>query len=103
MIPSFRRINVKDKDLRLVQDSVDKVFNVLLEKDILDGRLIKNIGLSSTPVSIDHKLGREVSGWILVRNSADARVWDDQASNTLPSTSLILVASAITVVSIWVF
>lgn len=103
MIPRFRRINVKDNDLRLVQDSSEVVLTALISKSILDGLIIKDVSLLTTTTSVDHKLGRELIGWIVISNSSDSRVWDEQASNQQKTKTLLLKASSATTVSLWVF
>jgi hypothetical protein len=103
MIPRFRRINVKDNDLRLVQDSSEVVLTALISKSILDGIIVKDVAVGTSSTSIDHKLGRELIGWIVISKSSDSRVWDEQAGNTQKTKTLILKASSATTVSLWVF
>lgn len=103
MIPSFRRTLVKDGDLRLVQDSVDKVLGVISKKEILDGQLLKDVGVSTQTVFLEHKLGREVQGYIVVKNNAAAHVYDEQDLNPTPTKTLALKSNTTAIVSLWVF
>jgi hypothetical protein len=102
----FRRIRSQNNDIRLLQDAVDPVFKGILSSRILDGNLLEDITITGgTPLTIDHKLGRELKGWIVVRQDVSTQIWDSQDTNPVPSSTLILNATAATVVTInlWVF
>jgi hypothetical protein len=101
-ISAFRRVRSKDNDLRQVQDAVGFVFLDIASKEILDGQLIKNIFINGF-LSIDHKLGRELQGYVVVMQDANVVVWDSQATNTIPASKLVLNSSGPTTISIWVF
>lgn len=104
MIPAFRKIRTREEDTRQLQDAVEKVLNSILPKQILDGRIIKNVLVTSgTPKNVDHGLGRELVGWFSILNSANSVVWDSQGSNTSRDKTLVLNASATTTISLWVF
>lgn len=76
-----------------------------LSTDILDGRLVEGVSLlsASSPNVVPHKLGRELRGYVVVLKSADARIWDEQAANTRPSSELHLRTSADCTATIWCF
>lgn len=101
-ITQFRKIKTADDDLRLVQDAVSFVFQDILPKVILDGRLISNVSLNGT-LSIDHNLGRPLQGYMIVLKDSNATVWDQQSTNTLKGRTLILTSSAQVTLSVWVF
>ena len=95
--------------------TVEETLGLVLKKEILDGSLLRDVILSSTAVEIPHKLGRDISGFIVVR----ARTWDatngvlDEAtpftgtvheSQSEDSTKFIkLYSSADVLVNVWVF
>jgi hypothetical protein len=65
--------------------------------------LLKNLSLSSGINLVQHKLGRKIQGWIVVRQRADARIWDDQDNNVNVTTTLKLETSAAVEVDLWIF
>ena len=65
MLSSFRKIVSKDSDLQRVQDNVSLVLNQLLPKEILDGVLVRAV-VAVTPTVINHGLGRQPLGWLVV-------------------------------------
>jgi hypothetical protein len=75
----------------------------LLENPITQGHLIKGVKLISGTTVINHGLGRKLVGWFLVGLSAQATVWDEQATNPAQATSLVLVSTAVATANIWVF
>lgn len=104
MIPALRKVRTTIEDLRIFQDAVGLVLQSVVTRPILDGVMIEEISLVGTvPQAIDHKLGRKVRGWIVVRKSATADIWDLQDTNVTPTRSLILEASADVTISVWVF
>jgi hypothetical protein len=85
------------------QDNIATVVQPFLNSRILDGVLLKNISLSSGVNTVAHKLGRKIEGWIVVRQRADARIWDIQDSNVNVTSTLKLQTSAAVVVDLWIF
>ena len=85
------------------QENTASVITPFLRSRILDGVLLKNISLNSGSNLVEHKLGRKIEGWIVVRQRADARVWDDQDNNVNVSTTLKLQTSAAVEVDLWIF
>lgn len=104
MIPALRRVKTKQEDLRQLQDSLDAVLNIIRGKQIIDGRLIEDIELSTTALNINHGLDNEVRGWIVVKKNANADVYEaTSASTDLPKKQLKLIATAAVTISLWVF
>lgn len=101
-LPNFRRVNTKLNDLKLLQDSLDAALRPIIDKLILDGRLIEDIELTTGQANlIDHRLGRSIRGYVVVKRDADARVWDSVPDR--PATQIDLRSSANVTISIWVF
>ena len=65
--------------------------------------ILKQISLTAGPNTINHKLGRKLSGWKTTRVRSAVTLYDDQDSNQAPQLTLILVASAPCVVDLEVF
>ena len=85
------------------QEQVRQAFKELASLDVLRGRRIENVDVTTSGVTLQHGLGRKLLGWTLVRMRADARVWDLQDSNQTPDKTLVLKASAPATVDLWVF
>jgi hypothetical protein len=75
----------------------------VLDNPIVNGRLIQSLAVSSGSNVIDHGLGRELLGWIVVRNSASVTFYDTQSSNANPARTLLLTASGNATISLYVF
>jgi len=68
--PSSREFNTG-------QDHLEQVLTPLTNSSIVDGVYIKEIDLTvSVDNLVEHKLGREPLGWIVVRKFADANIWE---------------------------
>ncbi len=78
--------------------------NPLLSKEIVNGRLIRNIELSTGANVINHGLDRILQGWFItrLRGSAPA-IYDTNATNPMPQLTLNLNSSAPVMVDLWVF
>jgi hypothetical protein len=97
----LEKIQTENQDLTRIQYNIAKAYDTLGEVPLNAGRLIENVALSSTAVSIEHKLGREFRGWIIVRTNANQTVWE--STQLAPKTLLKLVASGSVTVSLFVF
>lgn len=96
----YTSVNVSDYDLSRVQDSVSQTLNDITLKPLLDGFLLTNISLiAGVDNKINHKLGRTLQMWLVVRQDANANVWE-VASVT--SSVLALRCSANVTISLWV-
>lgn len=75
--------------------------NPVLINPLVNGLLISGVSLkSSAPTVVNHTLGRQMQGWVLADQTADAVVWRSAPLNNL---TLTLSTSADTSVSLWVF
>ncbi len=77
--------------------------NPVLKNPIVGGNLLKDIVLVSGSNTINHGLGENLQGWIIVRNNASVTFYDSQATNPRPQLTLVLNASGPATVSIYVF
>lgn len=100
--PALKKLLASDRVLNQVQENVAQALKPLLESAIGSGRVIEDIEIvSGTPRTVEHKLGREFKGWIIVRKNTNANIWE--STSTLPSKTLILNSDANTTASIWIF
>lgn len=92
--------------IRLVNNlltNLQNIFQSLLNKVQLDSLILTNVQLKTGATTISHTLGRTLTGWQIIRQRAQANIWDDQDNNPSPTIYLRLMASAPVVVDILVF
>lgn len=99
-LPNYKRVISPDTSVNHLQDAVAPIFDSLQAKELIKGRLIKDVIVTTSTVTINHGLGRQLIGWHIVRKNADANVWEDSAPTT---TQLVLDSDATVTVSLWVF
>lgn len=87
----------------LAQDRWASAINPLLTNPSLDSLLLKSVSLKTGINVINHKLGRELQGWKIVRQRAAASIYDTQDQNQMPELTLTLVSSAPVVIDLELF
>lgn len=100
---SLPKFHTQLKELSLLQTQWAKELDPVLQSALVSGLVLKNSVLSTGDNTINHKLGRALQGWFLVRKRGAAEVYDKQDSNTMPDKTLVLNASAGVTVDIYVF
>jgi hypothetical protein len=98
MIRSFRKLGASD-ELNKVQDNIEYVLGPVLSSAIIDGVLLNDVKLVSGLNVVDHKLGREPRGWIVVSPQANEQIWSSGQTRS----TLLLNASGPITSSFWVF
>ena len=79
---TYKKLYINPQDplagvLNSVQDQIEQSVTPIAESEIVDGNLIKEIDLTTSADNlVEHKLGREPLGWIVVRKFADANIWE---------------------------
>lgn len=99
----FPKLQSTDQTLNLVQDNLIRTLNPVFDTPTLGGQILTKVPLVIGSNSINHKLGRNLVGWQIVRQRALASIYDTQDTNTTPSITLNLVSDAIVVVDLYVF
>lgn len=92
-----------DTSFTLMQTSWANKLNPIIAQPQSSGVLLKQVSLKAGDNTIDHKLGRKLQGWQLVRVRAAATIYDKQDANQLQDLTLVLNSSAPVVVDIFVF
>lgn len=92
-----------DQPFQLMQNRWASVLDPILACPIPQGILLPNVTLASGDNVVNHRLGRELQGWIIVRQRAASQLYDKQDSNTRPALTLLLNASAPVSVDLFVF
>jgi hypothetical protein len=85
-----------------VQDRLKAVTDAILSNPLLDGRLLTVDLASGAFTAVSHGLGRPPQGYLVLRRSANAAIWD-QSNSTDASAFLYLQPSATVTVTLWVF
>ncbi len=83
---------------RAIEPILDRV-NELSEVTILDGRLIRDVVLTTTELQVAHRLAKVPTGYIVTKRSANATVFGTSLTNRF----LNLTSSASVIVDLWVF
>lgn len=103
-LTTYKKINVPDVNIMRIQDNIESAIAPVLRNVILNSVLLKDIELTASVANeISHKLAQNLTGWVLIRNRANAVVWDEQDTNKNAKRTLILQTSANTVVDLLVF
>lgn len=89
--------------LPLMQTQWASQLDPIISTPILNGVQLKNIILVTGSNVINHLLGKKLQGWIPTRIRSSATFYDQQDTNQTPQLTLVLVASAPSVVDILVF
>lgn len=78
-----------------------QALNPILGNMMIQGKMISGIALTaSTAKVINHGLGRMMTGWWVVDNTANCTVWRTQNLNTK---TITIESSADTTIALWVF
>jgi hypothetical protein len=102
-IPIFQKIRT---GITLVDRVIEKLYetlSALTGQEIINGQLIGPVALVSGDNKVNHQLGRAINGYIVVRLSASATIYDKESTNTARSSYMIIHASANATAYFWVF
>lgn len=102
-MPALTKFQSVLKELMLLQTDWISKINPFISNPLLNSSFLKDISLVTGSNTINHKLGRDLQGWYIVRRNGPATVYDTQATNSMPDLTLVLVASAPVTISLAVF
>ena len=86
------------------QDHIEEVINPVLNSVIVDGVILEDIDLvSGSFTDIEHKLGREPRGYLVIRKSAAQTVYEEAGDYDNRKLFIKLRASGSVTVNLWVF
>lgn len=85
--------------LNKVQDNVDTALRPIIGSAIISGVLLNNVSLINGATVVNHKLGKKLQGYIVVKKSANANIWDGAANTS----TITLHSDAACTVSLWCF
>lgn len=103
-VKDLKQIRGSDAELSRLQGNLDTWAESVKKAGLNDGVLLTAVSLSTGGTNaIEHKLGRAPRGYIVVRQRANASIWDSQDTNIFKTKSLALECSANVIVDLWVF
>ena len=104
-IKSFvKQIDPENQSITQTQSNVNTAVRQIANSPIIDGVLIKNIDVGTTDTVINHKLGREPLGWIIVRKNEAWEIYESTTVNNNRDKFLLLRGStATTDTNFWIF
>jgi hypothetical protein len=96
--------NTSVRELSMMQTAWAQSINPVLSQALLKGNTLNNVVLSVGDNVIDHKLGRPLQGWIVIRmQDGFTQLYDKQNSNQMKDKTLVLNSSGIGRVDLIVF
>lgn len=103
-IKDLKKISPTTEELARMQSNLENWAASVQKSGLSNGVLLSGILLNSSIVNnIEHKLGRQLQGWIVVGQNVNAQIWDNQDANTFKTKFLALRSSANVTVNLWVF
>lgn len=92
-----------NKDLSLLQTTWSSALNPLLSNSANQTLVLPNVALTVGSNVINHRLGKNLTGWSIIRQRGPASIWDLQDTNSMPTLTLILETdTAVTVdIEVW--
>jgi hypothetical protein len=99
----LKTLNLEDETQNRIQDNTKKAVAQINSNVLTSGTILNSIALKSGSNTINHKLGKTLTGWFIVRQRASATIYDQQDSNKTPTQTLSLNSSADVTVDIYVF
>jgi len=104
VIANYQTLNFNNQELSQMQSKVKAAFDNINANLFLSGSILAGVSLTSGSNVVNHKLGRRISGYIVVSSSVASTFNDNISlgSDALQS-SVTITASASTTVSLWVF
>lgn len=96
---AFKKIAQATFEASKAQDNNEQFSNQFRNNPLLDGVRITNVTVITSTVSVAHRLGRQPLGYIITKQSADARIWLTSWNDRF----LVLDSSATVVIDLWVF
>lgn len=98
----LQKITHPDILVTRIQDATEAALAPVLSDPFIDGIILPDVVLHtvSSPNIVNHKLGRKLQGWVIVRKSGSGDVWDTQVNNQSPEKTLYLHTNAETSVTV---
>lgn len=98
-------VQTTDRNVNQLQQNFAQAISPLLSNPLIGNgfALMKNVTVVTGNNIIPTGLNRNIQGWIVIRNRANATFYDAQDSNSQSTKTLLLVSSASSVIDIYIF
>jgi hypothetical protein len=87
-------------DLQKTQNTWASQLNPVIANQLVNGLLIKNVGLINGVTVVNHLLARQMQGWFIVDINAAVTTYRSQPMN---DKTLTLTSSGVATCNLWVF
>lgn len=77
--------------------------NPIIANPIVNGQILSNVAVVNGTNIINHKLGRNLQGYLVILKDANVDIYDSQQTNQMPDLTLRLVSSGTANISLYVF
>src|ERR1041385_952261 len=95
LLPIFQ---TDTRELGMLQTRWAAELNPIIGRVQNQSIILEDVDLINGAVTINHFLGRKLKGWKIVRQNAQASIWDSQDSNKTPELTLVLNSDAVATV-----
>jgi hypothetical protein len=104
-IKSFvKQIDPQNQNVTQTQSNVNTALKQIANSAIIDGVLIKGVNVGTADTIVNHKLGREPLGWIVIKKNEAGEIYESSTVNKNRDKFLILKGStATTDTNFWIF
>lgn len=99
-LPKFQS---DDNSVNLMQTNWKTTLDPVINQPFNSGNILPTVNLVTGKNIIDHGLGRDLQGWIVIRQTGNSNIYDLQNLNPLPDKNLWLQASSGVTVNLLVF
>ena len=100
---NFTQLWSDNQEITRLQTHIKTVLNPLLELPISDGVMIENLDIGTGDTVVNHKLGRNCEGFLVVRLKSNATIYESSTVNATPENTIILKASGAATANIYFF
>lgn len=97
LLPIFKDENV---NLMLMQTKWTSILNPLISNESNNSSILKGVKLLIGNNVINHRLGRKLVGWKVIRQRAASSIYDNQDLNSTPELTLVLNSDAVVTVDL---
>lgn len=84
--------------INTIQQNTEDGLNSLLKNSVLDNAIYKEVSIN-TSTTLEHKLGKVPTGYLILQKNANANVWNGNITDT----QIVLNSSAAVTVTILIF
>jgi hypothetical protein len=98
----FKQIQSDNYELMKVQSNIITALIPIQNSQIIDGQVLRNISLTAGQANIiNHRLNRNIVGYLVIRKNTNADVWDSNSQT--PNLTILLYTDTNCQVDLYVF